>query len=243
MSPCHPPRADAATPSAVALFAPTAGLLADIATAGTGWLAPHERARVESFCVERARQGYLAAHWLVRQAAGRLLSMPAAELRLAQRCPQCGGEHGPPRIVGQEQIHVSLSHADHLVAAAAAFVPVAVDVEEWHKLHLPELLRGRVFSTDERRWLAQLPESERNRAATRIWAHKECRVKLARLSLDHFEHCNLEAELAALPLEDGIQHGVHSDGCRFTQWCSLEHAATGVVATIGGSRVALGALP
>ncbi len=222
----------------VALVAKTTALMADISAAGTNWLAPYEDARAASFRIERVRQAYLAAHWLVRVAAGQLLSMPAAGLRLAQRCPDCGGEHGPPRIVGQEGVHVSLSHADHWVAAVAARVPVAIDIEEWHKLHLPDLLGAGVFSASEQQWLTGLPDPHRARAATRVWAHKECRVKLGRLSLDGFGGCNLEELLAVLPLVDGVRHGVHPDGCRFTQWCSSSHAATAVIASVEPAAVA-----
>ncbi|HQC97827.1 MAG TPA: 4'-phosphopantetheinyl transferase superfamily protein [Aquabacterium sp.] len=233
------PSVNGPTQPAVAIVAKTIAVMADVASVGTAWLAPYERERVESFRVEQARQAYLAAHWLVRQAAARLLSVAASDLRLAQHCPECGGEHGPPRIVGQEHIHVSLSHADQLVAAAAACVPVAIDVEEWCKLHMNDLLRGRVFSAAERRWLEELPVTERAHAATRVWTHKECRVKLGKLSLDDFGKCDLETELAGLALGEGTQRGVYLDGCRFTQWCSTSNAATMVVTCAGDVDVAL----
>lgn len=191
----------------------------DLNAAPMTWLAPYERLRARSFRSWQSQQAYLAAHWLARVAAGRLLGAAPATLMLTQRCAECGGPHGRPEIAGHPSLHVSLSHADAVVAAAAAWHPVAVDVEEWRQIAVDELLAAPVFTKSERNWIEGLPVEHRPRAGARLWVHKECFVKLGQLSLDDFAHCDLAPVISPLPLDNGLHRGIHQDRGGFVQWC------------------------
>ena len=88
-------------------------------------LSPVERARYDA----RPSDAYLAGRMLVRTLAGELLGVPAGAVPLSAVCPDCGGPHGRPVVDGSD-LRVSLSHADGLVLAAAAWAAdVGVDVE------------------------------------------------------------------------------------------------------------------
>ncbi|WP_018157634.1 hypothetical protein [Demetria terragena] len=93
-----------------------------------------ERGRHERLRMPVDRDDFVAA----RVAARRLvLAYDGAEttresmqaVRFEQHCPTCGGPHGPPRIVGRDDLFVSWAHAKGVVAAAVAECPVGIDVE------------------------------------------------------------------------------------------------------------------
>ena len=88
-------------------------------------LSDAERARYD----ERPSDAFLAGRMLVRALAGDLLGIPPERVPVSATCPDCGGPHGAPVIAGSD-LHVSLSHADGLVVAAARRgAAVGVDVE------------------------------------------------------------------------------------------------------------------
>ncbi|MWB98714.1 hypothetical protein [Agromyces seonyuensis] len=64
-----------------------------------------------------------------REALHRLTGRDAEEFRIEARCPDCGGPHGRPLVVGEPGLHVSITHADGRAVAVAARVPVGVDAE------------------------------------------------------------------------------------------------------------------
>ena len=62
----------------------------------------------------------------LRAVLARYLGCAPSEVEISRRCPECGGDHGPPRVPG---LHASISYTDGLVAIAVADRPVGVDVE------------------------------------------------------------------------------------------------------------------
>lgn len=78
-------------------------------------LSPAELSRYD----ERPTDAFLAGRLLLRSLAGDLLRMPPAAVPLVAVCPDCGGNHGRPVIVGAP-LHVSLTHTpDHVIAVAS----------------------------------------------------------------------------------------------------------------------------
>jgi 4'-phosphopantetheinyl transferase len=74
-------------------------------------------------------EAFLAGRALLRELAGELLGVDPAAVPLSAPCPDCGREHGRPRIIGSD-LRVSLSHgADAVVTAAVGGARVGIDVE------------------------------------------------------------------------------------------------------------------
>lgn len=83
-----------------------------------------ERTRFES---DRHPERFLTGRMLLRELAAELTGQPLESIIVTAPCPDCGLEHGRPRVEG---LHVSLSHAgDRTVAVASLGDAVGVDVE------------------------------------------------------------------------------------------------------------------
>jgi 4'-phosphopantetheinyl transferase len=88
-----------------------------------------ERERYEA--ATSAPDSYLAGRMLLRTLAGELTATPPAAVPLMASCPDCGGPHGQPAIVGSG-LRLSLSHGEGVVVAAASWgSAVGVDTESW----------------------------------------------------------------------------------------------------------------
>lgn len=89
--------------------------------------------RTEGALVALVRGAPAEGRALLRELVAELAGVDAAAVRIAQRCPDCGGPHGRPVVMGPAAargISVSLAHATGVhVAAAIAGVRIGVDVE------------------------------------------------------------------------------------------------------------------
>ncbi|CAN5287777.1 hypothetical protein BH11ACT4_BH11ACT4_21930 [soil metagenome] len=75
-------------------------------------------------------EAFLAGRMLLRALAAELTGVAAADIRIAARCPDCGGPHGRPVIEGS-RLHVGLAHCPTAVVAAASWDgPIGIDVEQ-----------------------------------------------------------------------------------------------------------------
>jgi 4'-phosphopantetheinyl transferase len=78
----------------------------------------------------------------------------------------------------------SLSASGDLEALAATTAgPIGVDIEQCRPRHV-EAIRQIWFSTHEQRWLADVPDADRQAAFLRIWCRKEAVVKAAGVGID-----------------------------------------------------------
>jgi 4'-phosphopantetheinyl transferase len=103
----------------------------------TGWAE-----RVETLDgVERRRLGlltdpdtaraYAVLHLLARDVLSQVVGCRPEELAFDRTCARCGEQHGPPRVVDDPGLHVSLSRTRDLVAVAVSTDgPVGIDVDE-----------------------------------------------------------------------------------------------------------------
>ncbi|MBV9821050.1 MAG: 4-phosphopantetheinyl transferase, partial [Actinobacteria bacterium] len=69
------------------------------------------------------RAAHATAHALLRLVLGRVVDRAPAVLRLDRTCPECGADHGKPRLVGGGA-EFSLTHSRGRVGVAVAAVPV-----------------------------------------------------------------------------------------------------------------------
>jgi 4'-phosphopantetheinyl transferase len=91
----------------------------------SGILSPGERAR----CARLGTARCTVAAALVRLVAARHTPRPAALIEVDRSCPDCGEQHGRPRLPGSG-LHVSVSHAgDRVVVAVCRVAEVGVDIE------------------------------------------------------------------------------------------------------------------
>ena len=99
-------------------------LLGQRRTRALALLTPAEASRFES---DRERERFLTGRMLLRELAAELTGLPLESITVTAACPDCGREHGQPRVDG---VFVSLSHAGGVtVAAASADAPVGIDIE------------------------------------------------------------------------------------------------------------------
>ncbi|MEU3523149.1 4'-phosphopantetheinyl transferase superfamily protein [Streptomyces sp. NPDC038707] len=167
--------------------------------AGQHLLNEGERRRVALFHREGGRRDFVAAHVLVRLCAARLLGVAPAEVAFAQYCPTCRGTgHGRPHLTDRPDVHLTLSHADGVVAAAAGHVPVGIDVERRGRGRGTDVMR-RVLTAAELDLVTAHPDPDH--AFLRQWVRKEALIKVGRTDLDSLG----ALDLSALPLDaEGI---------------------------------------
>ena len=174
-------------------------------TAGAHLLNDLERGRLARFHRESARRNFTAAHVLVRLCAGWLLGVAPAEVAFAQHCPTCGRtDHGRPLLAGRPDVHLSLSHADGVVAATAAHVPVGIDVERLVPGSRGTEVMRHVLTAAE--FALVTAHADPDRAFLRQWVRKEALIKIGRTDLDSLG----ALDLSALPL-DGRGEGDGGD--------------------------------
>jgi len=158
-----------------------------------------ERRRVAAFRRDEDRAGFVAAHALVRICAMRLLGLPAASLRLVQRCDTCGGPHGRPVLADHGGMYLSMAHTRGVVTAAAGWGPVGVDVERVPRRRAEADMNAHALSEAE---LAVVRQARDPHAAfLRQWVRKEALIKIGSATLAGLR----EVDLAHLPLDDGVE--------------------------------------
>ena len=124
----------------------------------------HERARWARLADRRDAAAYLLLHAMARREVGRILGRPPESLRFDRTCPDCGRQHGAPRLLDDPGLHLSLSRTRAVVALALSqHGPVGVDVEPVDAvrfggygdvaLHPGERARGTEELTDITTWV------------------------------------------------------------------------------------------
>lgn len=78
---------------------------------------------------DATRESFLAGRWLLRTLVADVTGVIPEEVGITATCPDCGGPHGAPTVVGGG-IFVSLTRAeDVIVAAASEHGRVGIDAE------------------------------------------------------------------------------------------------------------------
>lgn len=135
-------------------------------------LAAAEQARYRAFSAETRRQTWLAGRELLLAVLVRAQGEADPALLLT-------AEHGGVRY-GDGRVHLNLSHSGEWLAAAAASVPVGIDIERLR----PRAVTGqaaKVFCPKEAAHLAQ--EADPLPLFYRLWTLKEAACKAAGLSI------------------------------------------------------------
>ncbi|MFC7310279.1 4'-phosphopantetheinyl transferase family protein [Streptomyces monticola] len=151
------------------------------------------------------RYRFAASRLAVKYTAAAALGATPAELDLAYRLG------GRPYLRGFDQIDVSLTHTDDLIAVGISRLGrIGIDTEPADRVMSFELLQDHVCTFAEKKELARLPEGEQAAAMLRLWTLKEAYTKALgqglRLSFTEFGFGTGSAGLLApdgTPAESG----------------------------------------
>ncbi|NEI47549.1 4'-phosphopantetheinyl transferase superfamily protein [Rhizobium leguminosarum] len=135
-------------------------------------LSPDERERAATYRFERDRAPFIAGRYLLRQ----LLSLQTGIS--PSKVPLSPDRHGKLRVEGGDMLQFSLANADRLVtvAVASGCDHVGIDCERVDT-EIEAAAVDSYCSSDERRWLMELPTRERARGALVLWTLKESHLK------------------------------------------------------------------
>jgi len=221
------------SPVVLAISCPSALVLADADAPDRGVLSPAEQERLARFRRPSDGEDFQAAHLLVRKCAARLLGVRPADVVIVQRCATCGGPHGRPEVVGHPDIGASLAHSRGIVAAAAATVPVGIDVEAFPPaggLSPGELSAALSAAEIEAIELAPDP----GRAMLLAWVRKEACLKAGLVDLDGLAGFDLSAlQLDPPPAELVVRSLEHAGWALHDWWDGRAGAVGAVVAPTG----------
>ncbi|WP_104042753.1 4'-phosphopantetheinyl transferase family protein [Arthrobacter sp. ZGTC412] len=132
---------------------------------------------------------FLAGRAALRRFAAQLLGIPAAQLRAAYSCPQCGSgpdlSHGRPGFTHHCQplpLLLSMARAGNWVLLAGLTAPVAgeqlgVDVEDPERLGF-DGFDAVALAEAEKRAVAGLEGTALRRQRARLWTRKEAWLKM-----------------------------------------------------------------
>ena len=146
-------------------------------------LTRRERGRRSALRHPADRDGFAAAHLLIRECVAAVTGRAWHTLRLVQRCPVCGSaDHGRPAVAGLPDIHVSLARTRGAVMAGAGRRPLGVDVERVTGAAVDPAALAIALTPAEaaRVTAARRPDVE----FLRHWVRKEALVKIGAASLD-----------------------------------------------------------
>jgi 4'-phosphopantetheinyl transferase len=177
------------------------------AVEATACLSDDEWARAFRFVFARDRQRFIAAHAALRSLLAAHTGLGCAFLEFRT------GAFGKPALVEPSGVAFNLSHSQSVALIAiddgTAPAEIGVDVELLRPMPDAQALADNYFSPAERRALAALPATERDRAFLACWTRKEACLKASGLGLS-VDTRSFEAGLAedarevVMPVDGGL---------------------------------------
>lgn len=129
-----------------------------------------EQAELAEFASTARRRGFILSRTLLRHLLSPCLQRPESGIRF------CRAESGRLQLADDNSWHISISHADGLVAVIVAEMACGVDIEQPRALKV-ERVAQRYFADAEKAYLAQSREAHRQQNFFRLWTLKEAAVK------------------------------------------------------------------
>ena len=151
-------------------------------------LTGEERRRADRYRWPTDRDDFIAGHLLLRVSAADRLGVEPSDVVIEQRCARCGAAHGRPHVAGAPHVQLSMAHTRGVVAAAASFGAVGVDVERGD-LDVSDDVMAATMTAAERDVIEGSPSRES--AFVRQWVRKEALVKAGYASLDQLRTLDL----------------------------------------------------
>jgi 4'-phosphopantetheinyl transferase len=130
------------------------------------------------------RERFVAGRALLRLSVSALLGTHPADVILDSSCPNCGTQHGKPRIVSSgADVEASVAHAGERVAVAVSMSGrVGIDVEACSATDFAGF-DDIALSPRERALVNRLPETDRAAARASLWVRKEALLKMSAAGL------------------------------------------------------------
>jgi len=145
--------------------------LSEVVPGAESLLSAAELARADRFRFAHDRRRWLRARARLRMLLGDYLDIDPRAVRLTT------GEHGKPRLAGDEQLFFNVSHAGDLALFAFASRDVGVDVELPRPAVDVMAVAERTFGRSEAERLKSLDPAEREREFLRAWVRHEAALK------------------------------------------------------------------
>ena len=193
-------------------------------------LTQEERERANAFAHDADRRDFIAAHRLVRAPWPPRSSARRPGRSSCGSADTCGGPHGRPTPPDHPGLHVSLSHAKGVVAAACGDRPVGIDLERWNASqpdHSDLISRSpRRSASGSSPWphpmRTPMPPSRPPRWPSCGSARKECLVKLGRITLDQLDSVDFSAFMQTESVaQAAVTHFAHQ-GLHYSEWLDPE---------------------
>jgi 4'-phosphopantetheinyl transferase len=135
-------------------------------------LSAPERERASRFAFARDRERYVLARATLRRLLGSVLGLAPEALRFSE------GPFGKPALAPAQALRFNLSHSgEHALYAFGLERELGVDLELARAEVDVEGVGRLVFSAQEQRAFAALPEAGRRAAFFQLWARKEALIK------------------------------------------------------------------
>ncbi|MPY96469.1 MAG: 4'-phosphopantetheinyl transferase superfamily protein [Actinophytocola sp.] len=136
-----------------------------------------ERGRFNAYRQDADKLRFLTGRLLARTAVARWLGTTPEAIAFDATCEDCGKPHGRPRVIGHDDVALSLSHSGARVGVAVtAGMSVGLDVEATSRRAAGDLITYALNDT-ERAALAQLAPDDAAAAFFTYWARKEALMK------------------------------------------------------------------
>jgi len=139
------------------------------------WLGASETLRLHAFVRLQRRRQFLIGRYLLRQALGTLLDLPADAIALCERA----GQAPCLAVPGAPDVGLSIAHSgDWIACAAGPGLALGLDIETLDAGRDCAALAAQAFNAEENAWLAARPAAGRLRDFYQLWSRHEARIKL-----------------------------------------------------------------
>ncbi len=142
-----------------------------------GTLDDTERTRFDAYRQDADKLRFLTGRVLARSAVAQWLGTEPTAIRFDASCEDCGKSHGKPRVIGHDDVALSLSHSgDRVGVAVTTGAPVGLDVEATSGRATHDLITYALNET-ERATVTGLTPEDAAAAFFTYWARKEALMK------------------------------------------------------------------
>ncbi len=136
-----------------------------------------ELGRFDAYRQDPDKLRFLTGRVLARSAVARWLGTKPEAIAFDASCEDCGKPHGKPRVIGHDDVALSLSHSgDRVGVAVTAGAPVGLDVEATSGRATDDLITYALNDT-ERAAVTGLTPEDAAAAFFTYWARKEALMK------------------------------------------------------------------
>lgn len=160
------------------------------------FLSSDEKGRAARYHFQKDREQYIVARGVLRTILSRYLDMAPDEIRFSY---SSNGKPALKNSQGADLINFNMSHSHTLaLVGVTRDRKIGIDVERIQNDFSCQEIAGRMFSPQESKTLAELPDDMRHEAFFNCWTRKEAYIKARGLGLSYPLH---QFEVSLIPGE------------------------------------------